>query len=275
MPLLEKHEALRIGPDMCSRLGGSGSRVTIAAIERFGIGGSPVPGRLGGLPHRRAGGRISACPRIPLAMNMSWHTQPRLVNLIGPARAKKLVIFGERVAAAQASDWGLVDVVTEDGGALAAARVWADKVAALPPIGVRMAKRAITQIATALNPAVTFMDGDPGICWPPARQDHRRGPVRPSATSARRSSPGRWRLAMKGRCALRLKSGPTTRSIHGPHRPRLPDEEQLHPQADAGPVGLLVPDHPRPAVRRQADGLSAVVRPGRDRRPLSAGLRLL
>jgi enoyl-CoA hydratase/carnithine racemase len=54
----------------------------------------------------------------------------------------------------------LADVVTEDGGALAAARAWADKVAALPPIAVRMAKRAITEIATANNSAASYMDGD-------------------------------------------------------------------------------------------------------------------
>ena len=37
---------------------------------------------------------------------------------------------------------------------------WARKAADLPPIAVRMAKRAITQVATALNPVATFMDGD-------------------------------------------------------------------------------------------------------------------
>jgi enoyl-CoA hydratase/carnithine racemase len=93
-------------------------------------------------------------------MNMSWHAQPRLVNLLGPARAKQLVIFGERVAAPEALAWGLIEAIAPDGGAAAMARQWAVRVAALPPISIRMAKRAITQFATALNGVGTFMDGD-------------------------------------------------------------------------------------------------------------------
>ena len=93
-------------------------------------------------------------------MNMSWHTQPRLVNLLGPSRAKQLTIFGERVAAEKAEAWGLADELCGDGEALPTAKKWAEKVAALPPVAVRMAKRGITQAATALNSVSTFMDAD-------------------------------------------------------------------------------------------------------------------
>jgi enoyl-CoA hydratase/carnithine racemase len=79
---------------------------------------------------------------------------------LGDAAAKQLVIFGERVPAEQAETWGMVDTVTDDGAALALAQQWADKVAALPPLAVRMAKRAITAIATANNAAATYMDAD-------------------------------------------------------------------------------------------------------------------
>lgn len=156
--LLERRELMRIGPGMCAAWEAL-DQVTVAAVEGFCLGGAlslavSCDFRIAG---RGAHFRL---PEIPLGMNMSWHTQPRLVNLIGPSRTKQLVIFGERVAAPLALDWGLVDEITEDGGALAAARVWADKVAALPPIAVRMAKRAITQIATAGNAAATYMDGD-------------------------------------------------------------------------------------------------------------------
>ena len=158
VPMIERREALRIGPDLCAAWEAI-DQVTIAAVEGFCIGGALA---LAAACDFRIAARGShfRLPEIPLGMNMSWGTQPRLVNLIGPSRAKQLVIFGERVPAAQAEMWGLVDAISEDGDALALARQWADRLSALPPLAVRMAKRAITQIATANNAAATYMDAD-------------------------------------------------------------------------------------------------------------------
>jgi enoyl-CoA hydratase len=169
-PLIEKREMLRIGPELCAAWEAL-DQVTIAAVEGFCIGGavSLVSAMDFRIAARNAHFRL---PEVPLAMNMSWQTQPRLVNLIGPARAKQLVIFGERLAATTAHDWGLVDELAEPGAALAAAMVWARKVAALPPLSVRMAKRGITQMATALNQTATFMDADQYLLAT-STQDHR------------------------------------------------------------------------------------------------------
>jgi enoyl-CoA hydratase/carnithine racemase len=168
--LIEKREMLRIGPELCAAWEAL-DQVTIAAIEGFCIGGavSLVSAMDFRIAARNAHLRL---PEVPLAMNMSWQTQPRLVNLIGPARAKQLVIFGERLPATTAHDWGLVDALTEPGGALEAAMIWARKVAALPPLSVRMAKRGITQMATALNLTATFMDVDQYLLAT-STEDHR------------------------------------------------------------------------------------------------------
>jgi enoyl-CoA hydratase/carnithine racemase len=93
-------------------------------------------------------------------MNMSWRSLPRLATLVGPARAKRFAIFCEPCPAADALVWGMIDQMTEAGGALAAARAWAAKVAALPPIPVRMTKEAINAAAGALNRATSVMDRD-------------------------------------------------------------------------------------------------------------------
>ena len=157
-PLIERRELMRIGPDLCAAWEAL-DQVTIAAIEGFCLGGALALAVA--CDFRVAGqGAHFRLPEIPLGMNMSWRSQPRLVNLIGPARTKQLVIFGERVLAPEAHAWGLIEEMTPDGGALEAAMVMARKAAALPPIAVRMAKRAITQIATALNPLAAYMDGD-------------------------------------------------------------------------------------------------------------------
>ncbi len=99
-------------------------------------------------------------PEVPLGMNMSWRTLPRLVALVGPARAKRFVMFGEAADAAACLDWGMADEVVADGEALAAARRWAEKVAALPPLPVRMTKEAVSAIAAATAQASIYMDRD-------------------------------------------------------------------------------------------------------------------
>jgi enoyl-CoA hydratase/carnithine racemase len=169
-PFIERREMMRIGPDLCAAWEGL-DQVTIAAVEGFCLGGAlslavACDFRIAG---ERAHFRL---PEIPLGMNMSWATQPRLVSLIGPARAKQLVIFGERVTAAQALAWGLIEATAPDGGAAGAALEWARRVAALPPVSVRMAKRAITQIAGALAPLASFMDADQ-YALAAASDDHR------------------------------------------------------------------------------------------------------
>jgi enoyl-CoA hydratase len=50
--------------------------------------------------------------------------------------------------------------MTKDGKALDKAIELAEKVAALPPISVRMSKESINMTANALNHATTFMDRD-------------------------------------------------------------------------------------------------------------------
>ena len=99
-------------------------------------------------------------PEIKLGMNMSWQSVPRFNHLIGPAKTKELLILAEPVDMVTAERWGLIDHVTPEQGALDKARELAQKVAAMPPIPVRMAKRAITNSAAALDNASSFMDAD-------------------------------------------------------------------------------------------------------------------
>jgi enoyl-CoA hydratase/carnithine racemase len=156
--LLERRHMTRIGPDLCDaweRI----EQVTICAIEKYCIGGGAALAAacdfriMGASAHFRL-------PEIPLGMNMSWHAVPRLVSLIGPSRAKQFVIFGEKIVAPQAREWGFADEIVADGGTLAEARRWAEKIASLPPNAVRMSKQSVNAAANALHHAATFMDLD-------------------------------------------------------------------------------------------------------------------
>jgi len=156
--LLERRHMVRIGPDLCEAWERV-EQVTICAIEKYCIGGGAALAASCDFRIMGKGAHLRL-PEIPLGMNMSWHAVPRLVSLIGPSRAKQFVIFGDKVGAEQALAWGLADEVTEDGGALAAACRWADKIATLPPNAVRMSKVSVNAAANALNHATTYMDAD-------------------------------------------------------------------------------------------------------------------
>ncbi|WP_323007282.1 enoyl-CoA hydratase/isomerase family protein [Pseudorhodobacter sp.] len=58
---------------------------------------------------------------------------PRLVRLVGPARASMILMAGQKVDVAEAQTWGLIDRIVEPGALPEAARALAaDSVAAMP-----------------------------------------------------------------------------------------------------------------------------------------------
>ncbi len=156
--LLERREILRAGPDACEAWAGL-DQVTICAIERFCIGGG-VSLAVSCDFRVMASDAHMRLPEIPLGMNMSWHTLPRLTALVGPSRAKQMTIFGERINATTAADWGLADHVCAPGEAAQAARIWARKAAMLPPVAVRMSKRTISELAALGASLASHMDLD-------------------------------------------------------------------------------------------------------------------
>lgn len=155
---LENRHFLSIGPDLClawERL----EQITICAIEGHCVGGGLA---LAISCDWRVMGRTAylSLPEVPLGMNLGWHSNPRLVSLVGPAKAKELVILGEKCSAEAAHQLGLCEAVVEDGETMRWARVRARQVASLPPIAVRMSKQAINATANALGYATSYMDRD-------------------------------------------------------------------------------------------------------------------
>ena len=153
---LAQRQQLLLGPDMCAAWEAL-EQVTICAMERYAIGGALALAV-------SCDWRVASedcdirLPEVPLGINMSWQANPRITALIGPSRAKQLIILGENIGAETAAAWGLVDRVAPSGGALAAAQELAAKVVALPPVPVRMSKQAINAQAHALNHLSSFMD---------------------------------------------------------------------------------------------------------------------
>lgn len=134
-------------------------QITIAAIEGYAIGGGLA---LAVALDWRVAARDAfvSLPEIALGIPLTWGTIPRLINLVGPAKAKRLTILCERVPARTALDMGLIDELSAPGKAVAVARTLAARVLAMPRHAVRMSKEACNAYANQGAQATSFMAHD-------------------------------------------------------------------------------------------------------------------
>src|SRR5947199_7771611 len=168
---LRRH--LKLGPRL-TQAWNEMEQVTICAIEGFCIGGGVA---LAVALDFRIMGRDAhlRVPEIGLGMNMSWQSIPCMLHLIGPARTKQAVILADqRISAAEAYEWGLVEEVADPGKALDAAMVVAGKLAAQPPLSVAMTKLTVNRLAHALDDLPSHMDVDQ-FALASRSEDHREG----------------------------------------------------------------------------------------------------
>ena len=85
--------------------------------------------------------------------------------------------MAEKIGAERAEAWGLCDEVAPPGQALARALELAGRVAAMPPVQVRMCKQGIDVAAKALNHAVSSWDADQYCTRAELGGLHRRHPL--------------------------------------------------------------------------------------------------
>jgi enoyl-CoA hydratase len=156
--LSQRRVLLQTGPRLARAMEDMAPLV-IAAIEGWCVGGGIVLATNADL---RITGKSATyyVPEIERGMNMSWGSVPKIAHLVGPARAKRIIILAEKINAETALEWGLSDAVVEDGGALDAAIEWAEKAAAMPPAALRMCKATINAATNALDRAITHADMD-------------------------------------------------------------------------------------------------------------------
>ena len=102
-------------------------------------------------------------PEIDIGVNLMWKSLPLIVNLVGPARAKRLVAGGERIHSDELLAWGVLDERVTLAELRPAALRMAAHYAAKPPIAAQMIKRSTNQIANALNHAIMHMDADQNL----------------------------------------------------------------------------------------------------------------
>ena len=158
LPLVERREIASLGYRLC-KAWEEMPQITIAAIEGYAVGGGLALALACDWRVAAADAFVSL-PEISLGIPLTWGTIARLTNLLGPARAKRLTILCERIAAADALAMGLIDHTAPKGQAVAKAREIAAQTLAMPAAAVRMSKESVNAIATALNHAGGYMAHD-------------------------------------------------------------------------------------------------------------------
>jgi len=134
-------------------------QVTVAAMEKMSVGAGMAIA-LACDWRVMATDAFLYVPEVKIGLNLQWGALPRLITLVGPARAKRIVLLCERMGPDHALDWGLVDELAEPGQATAKAREMAELAATMPAATTRMVKEAVNATANALHRASAFADAD-------------------------------------------------------------------------------------------------------------------
>ncbi len=114
----------------------------IAAVNGFAFGGGLELALAADI--RLASTEASfAMPEVTIGTVPGWGGTVRLPALIGPARAKEMILGGGRVDATTAERWGLVNHVYPLTGLLAEAHSLANRIAENAPVAVQLAKELI------------------------------------------------------------------------------------------------------------------------------------
>lgn len=129
--------------------------IFIAAINGLALGGGAELALACDLrvaaPHAELG-----FPEVRLGIIPGGGGTQRLSRLVGPGRAKDLILTGRRVSAAEALAIGLVDRVAPEAGLLQTSQELASTIAANGPLAIAAAKHAIDEGLPELETALTI-----------------------------------------------------------------------------------------------------------------------
>jgi len=134
-------------------------QVTIAAIHGVALGGGAC------IPTAcdfRIATDDAVCgyPEVNLGMNLMWQSLPLCVRLIGPARAKRMIMLGDKENAETLLGWGFLDQVVPVSELDQAVDQMAARYAGQPPAAMQMIKQSINAVSSGMDQAIMHMDAD-------------------------------------------------------------------------------------------------------------------
>lgn len=155
---LERRELYHTGVRLCQAWENL-PQVTIAAVNGFAVGAG-VALSLACDWRVVADNAFLYVPEVKIGINLQWGALPRLINLVGPAKAKRICLLCEKLSARDALAWGLVDYIAEPANAVPKAVAVARAVCEQPGVTVRMVKEAVNATANIADRASCFADAD-------------------------------------------------------------------------------------------------------------------
>ena len=117
-------------------------QVSVAAVNGVAAGGGLELAMACDLRIASTEARM-ALPELTLGILPGAGGTQRLPRLVGPARAKEMMLFGKFVDAPTAEAWGLVNAVAPPGGLMEEARAWASRLLEMPPLSIASIKNAV------------------------------------------------------------------------------------------------------------------------------------
>ena len=134
-------------------------QITIAAVNGYCLGGAACIASA--CDFRIASKKaVLGYPEINLGINLNWLGLPLAVRLIGPAKAKKMVIGGENENADTLLSWGFYDKVCEANVLIEEALSMAKLYASKAPMAAQMIKRSVNNIVYKNDESIMHMDYD-------------------------------------------------------------------------------------------------------------------
>ncbi len=146
--LIEQRATLAAGSKMCLAWENL-SPLTISGITGWCVGGGLALAVSTDLRLVSSEATIYV-PEVERALHMSWGAIPRITNLIGPAKAKQLIILSQKLPSKLAFKWGLIDEVTCEENVRERSLELGKIAASMPPLALKVCKQSINSYANAL-----------------------------------------------------------------------------------------------------------------------------
>lgn len=99
-------------------------------------------------------------PELQLGTFFGGGITSQMVRLLGLAKARELLLLGDRFTGEQAEEWGLIHRAADQAGLEEAVRTLADRLVSLAPLSVAHAKRVLAESHRLSMDEVTRLEAD-------------------------------------------------------------------------------------------------------------------
>ena len=154
----ENREYFRLGKIMCDAWE-TLSCLTICEIRGWCVGGGVALATSCDLRLAETAAKFYV-PEVERGLNMSWGSVPRLNALLGPAKTKRLLLLAEKINAATAKEWGLIDSYLSPSNLNLESIKLAKKAAEMPRLPFILTKESVNNHSNAIARATTYNDQD-------------------------------------------------------------------------------------------------------------------